>query len=70
MLLARFMSSGAGRLLRILAGVLLIAIGVAVGGPAGWVLAVVGLVPIAAGATNVCLLGPIVGAPFKGSDVR
>lgn len=41
-----------------------------VGGTAGWVIGIVGLVPIAAGAANVCLLAPILGAPFKGSDVR
>ncbi len=70
MALARFMASTAGRLLRIALGIVLIAAGLLIGGPAGWVVAVIGLVPIAAGAGNFCLIGPVLGAPFKGSDVR
>lgn len=70
MALARFMASTAGRLLRIALGIALIIIGLLVGGPAGWVIAVIGLVPIAAGAANVCLIGPVIGAPFKGSELR
>lgn len=68
--LANFMSSAAGRLLRVVLGVVLIGVGFAVGGPAGWVIGIIGLVPIAAGAANVCLVGPILGAPFKGSELR
>lgn len=67
--IATFMASTAGRLVRIIAGIVLIAVGFIVGGTAGWVIGIVGLVPIAAGAANVCLLAPILGAPFKGSDV-
>ncbi|MBE0609057.1 MAG: DUF2892 domain-containing protein [Dehalococcoidia bacterium] len=67
--IATFMASTAGRLARIVAGIVLIAVGFMVGGTAGWVIGIVGLVPIAAGAANVCLLAPILGAPFKGSDV-
>jgi hypothetical protein len=68
--LAVFMASPAGRIARIVAGVILIVLGLVVGGAAGWILAIVGLVPIAAGAGNVCLLAPFLGAPFKGSDAR
>ena len=68
---ARFMASGAGRLLRIIAGVALIVIGLTVvGGTGGWVLAVVGLLPLAAGLFNFCLFGPLMGAPFRGSEVN
>ncbi len=68
---ASFMASGLGRGLRIVAGLVLIAVGFfAVGGTAGYVLCVVGLVPIAAGVFNVCLVGPILGAPFLGSRVK
>lgn len=67
--IATFMASTAGRLGRIVAGIVLIAVGFMVGGTAGWVIGIVGLVPIAAGAANVCLLAPFLGAPFKGSDV-
>jgi hypothetical protein len=63
------MSSTAGRLIRIIAGVALIAIGASMGG-AGWILAVVGVVPIAAGVFNVCLIAPILRAPFSGSKLR
>jgi hypothetical protein len=68
--LAKFMASTAGRLLRVVLGIVLIIVGVVVGGPAGWVIAIIGLVPIAAGAANVCLIGPVLGAPFKGSALR
>ncbi|MCL6645095.1 MAG: DUF2892 domain-containing protein [Dehalococcoidia bacterium] len=68
--LATFMASTAGRLLRVVLGIVLIAIGVTIGGPAGWVIAVIGLVPIAAGVANVCLIGPLIGAPFRGSELR
>jgi Protein of unknown function (DUF2892) len=63
-----FMSSTAGRALRIVAGLALIAVGLAVvGGTAGIVMAVVGLVPLGAGATNVCLFGPLFGSDLHGT---
>jgi len=68
---AQFMSSGVGRGLRIVAGIVLIAIGLGVvGGTGGIVLAVVGLVPLLAGVLDVCLFGVLFGAPLKGPDVR
>jgi hypothetical protein len=68
---AQFMSSGLGRGLRIVAGIILIAVGLAVvGGTGGIVLAVIGLVPLLAGAFDVCLFAPLFGAPLKGTDVR
>jgi hypothetical protein len=68
---AQFMASGLGRGLRIIAGIILIAVGLAaVGGTGGIVLAVVGLVPLAAGVLDVCLVAPLFGAPLKGTDVR
>lgn len=68
--IAKFMASTAGRLARIIAGIVLIAAGFMVGGTAGWVIGIVGLVPIAAGAADVCLIAPLFGAPFKGAEVR
>jgi hypothetical protein len=63
--LIKFMSSTVGRLSRVLAGIALIVIGVALGG--AWsTLSVVGLVPLFAGASNVCLLAPALGQPFRG----
>ncbi len=68
---ALFMASGLGRGLRIAAGIILIAVGLAVvGGTGGIVLAVVGLVPLLAGVSDVCVFAPPFGAPFKGADVR
>lgn len=65
-----FMASTAGRMARIIAGIVLFAIGFMVGGTAGWVIGIVGLVAIAAGAADVCLVAPLFGAPFKGAEVR
>jgi hypothetical protein len=60
------MSSSTGRLLRIVAGVALIVIGLIAGG--GWIaLSVIGLVPLLAGLANVCLLAPLFGQPLKGN---
>jgi len=66
-----FMASGAGRSLRVIVGIVLIALGVfVVRGTWGWVLAVIGLVPLAAGLFDFCLLGPLFGAGFWGRDIR
>ena len=65
MSLITFMSSSLGRLVRALAGIALIIIGLALGG--GWIaLSVVGLVPLLAGIFNVCLLAPFMGQPLRG----
>jgi len=68
---AKFMSSGLGRGLRIVAGLALIAIGLfSVGGTGGLVLAVVGAVPLLAGILDVCLFAPLFGGPLKGAEAR
>ncbi len=62
-----FMSSTAGRLLRIVAGIALILVGLlAIGGTGGVILAIVGLVPLAAGVFNFCLFGPLFGVGLRG----
>jgi len=63
----RFMNTVAGRAVRIAAGLALIIGGLVAGGPAGWAVAVVGFVPLAAGLVNVCLFAPLFHAPFRGS---
>lgn len=68
MAFAAFMASGLGRGVRIVAGVLLIAWGLFLGG--GVVPAVIGLVPLIAGVLDICLLAPLFGAPLKGAEVR
>jgi hypothetical protein len=68
---ARFMSSTAGRLLRFVAGVALIVIGLAVvGGAGGIILAIVGLVPLLAPLANVCVFAPLFGGPFWARDIK
>jgi hypothetical protein len=68
---ARFMSSLAGRLLRIVAGIALIIIGLAVvHGTGGIILAVVGLVVLAAGTFNFCIFAPLFGGPFLPKDIK
>ena len=68
---AKFMATVAGRGLRIVAGLALIAYGLlVVHGTTGTVLALVGLVPLALGAFNICLFGPLLGAPLRGSDLK
>jgi len=62
-----FMNGAAGRTLRIVAGLALIGVGLtAVGGAAAVVLAVVGLVALAAGALGICLAGPLLGSDLHG----
>jgi len=65
----RFMSSTAGRVTRIVAGLVLIIIGALIGG-AGWIIAAIGLVPFVAGAVDVCVLAPLLKQPLSGKAVR
>ncbi len=68
---ARFMSSLAGRLLRIVAGIALIVVGlVGVHGAGGIILAVVGLVVLAAGLFNFCIFASLFGGPFWAKDIK
>ena len=59
-----------GRVLRIVAGTAIIAAGMRRGDARGRVLAAAGVVPLAAGAADVCLLGPLVGGPLSGRAFR
>ena len=70
MAVARFMAGPTGRVARIVLGIALILIGLfAMSGAAGWIVAIVGVVPLLAGAFNVCLISPLVKAPFSGKDL-
>ena len=70
MALAAFMAQPIGRGIRIVLGLALILVGLyVIEGTAGWIVAIVGLLPILAGALNVCLIAPLIGAPFRGADV-
>ncbi|MHA6513479.1 YgaP-like transmembrane domain [Tessaracoccus sp. Z1128] len=65
-----FLSSTAGRITRAAVGVVLLVLAFVVGGVWGWVLGVLGVVFVAVGALDVCLLAPLFGKPFRGADVR
>ena len=65
----RFMASRPGRVVRLVAGVLLIVVGLIADGR-WFVLAVVGLVPLLAAAFDVCLFAPLFSQPFRGRDMR
>jgi uncharacterized membrane protein YecN with MAPEG domain len=57
--------------IRIVAGLALILIGLlALEGLAGWIVAIVGLVPLAAGVFDWCVFAPLFGLPFVGSRLR
>ncbi len=67
----KFMSSPAGRITRIIAGIALIMIGLlAVHGLGGTILAIVGLLPLVAGLFDFCVFAPLFGAPLSGKQVR
>jgi len=59
-----------GRVVRVLAGVGLIAAGLWWGDGRGWAVAAAGLVPLTAGVADVCLLGPLVHGPLRGKAFR
>jgi hypothetical protein len=67
----QFMASGLGRATRIVAGVVLIAVGLlSIGGTPGYVVAAVGLVPLLAGLFDVCVFSRLFGGPFSGAAIR
>jgi hypothetical protein len=74
MAFASFMSSAAGRILRVVAGLIIVAVGVYLSltgsVTAGVIVAIVGLVPFLAGVFDVCVFAPLLGAPFSGAKVR
>ncbi len=69
--LGQCLSSTRGRIARVVAGLALIVGGLFVlGGTAGIVLAAIGLVPLLAGAFDVCIFSALFGGPLRGSNVR
>jgi hypothetical protein len=67
----KFMVSTAGRIVRIVAGVALIAWGlIGLGGAAGVIVALVGALPLLAGVFDFCVFAPLFGAPLSGSKIR
>jgi hypothetical protein len=59
-----WMATPAGRATRVVAGLVLVVLGLVGGG--GWlVVSVLGLVPLVAGAVDVCVIAPLVGRPLR-----
>jgi hypothetical protein len=68
---AKFMATGLGRALRMVAGLVLIGCGMFFAhGVTEVVLGIVGIAAFAAGLFNVCLIAPLIGAPFRGQDLK
>ena len=66
-----FMVSTTGRIVRIVAGIALIAWGwFVLGGTTGIIVAIVGLVPLLAGVFDFCVFAPLFGAPLSGPQIR
>jgi hypothetical protein len=66
-----FMASTSGRILRVVAGIALVAWGLlGLGGTTGIVVAVVGLVPLLAGLLDFCVFAPLFGLPLSGPKIR
>lgn len=71
MQLFKFLGSEVGRIVRGLAGMILIAFGIwVVQGTWQWILIIIGLLPLAAGLFDFCLFAPLFGLPFVGERLR
>jgi hypothetical protein len=71
MQLVKFMTSPIGRLARILLGMIVFTLGqLVVGGTAGNIMSVAGLVPLAGGLLDFCLIGFALGYPLSGAQAR
>ncbi len=71
MQLVKFMTSSKGRVARVIAGLVILTVGLAViQGTLGLILALIALVPIAGGVFDFCLAGVALGYPFRGADAR
>jgi hypothetical protein len=69
--LFEFLAGPAGRIARIVAGIVLIVLGFwLLQGVWRWVLVIVGLAPLAAGLFDFCLFAPLFGLPFMGEPLR
>jgi hypothetical protein len=66
-----FMASTTGRIVRIVAGIILIAWGLlGIGGLTGIIVAVIGAVPLLAGLFDFCVFAPLFGLSFNGPKLR
>jgi hypothetical protein len=70
--LIKFLASRSGRITRVVAGLVLVALGLFVVSNVtlGIILIVVGLVPLVAGLFDFCVFAPLFGAPMSGPKIR
>lgn len=67
----KYMTSTAGRIVRLVAGLALIIWGLlGLGGAAGILVAVIGVVPFMAGLFDFCVFAPLFGYPLSGQKIR
>jgi len=66
----QFMASTAGRFTRGVIGIALIVAGVLVGGVGGWVLGAFGIVLVAAGLFDFCVITGVIDNIWSGREVR
>lgn len=64
-----YMNSSVGRGIRVVLGIALIGLGIAIGGGAGIALAVFALLPIATGVFGICPVNPLIGQPMRACAV-
>lgn len=65
----KFMTSNAGRVARVVLGLVIISLGMfVVQGTVGTVMSIVGLVPLSGGVFDFCLFGAALGYPLKGVE--
>lgn len=64
---AKFINSPSGRIARIVVGLALIVWGYTSG---AIVLSIIGFIPLAAGAFDLCLISALLGGPISGKKVR
>ncbi|MCB9456781.1 MAG: DUF2892 domain-containing protein [Anaerolineaceae bacterium] len=71
MIFITFMTSAQGRMMRVIAGGILVSLGLVVlKDTLGTVVALIALVPIAGGVFDFCLAGVMMGYPFRGAKAR
>jgi len=69
--IAQFLASGAGRTVRAVAGLALIWWGFSHrSGPVGVLVMLIGVIPLAAGVFDFCVLSRLLGGPFSGAAIR
>ena len=67
----KFMASTTGRIVRVVAGIALVAWGIlGLGGTVGIIVAVVGAVPLLAGLFDFCVFAPLFSCPLSGPKIR